>query len=186
MITVKEYGSGYGPRTRANAKAAQVTIAIAVDYTTAGEILTEKVAGDRYLRVPYEELRKRRTTEALVEQLCSRAIKQQGFLRGATDRPLIESLNVAGNGIYTFHKHGITQTQVNKVVLRFLRMVCDRILVANVRSGGQTGIDQAGIWAATKLGIPALALMPEGYMVRTVKGRDRKQTVAEAVARLLA
>lgn len=46
MLTILEHkSSSYAPRTYENAAKADVTIAIAVDYNTAGERLTHKAAG---------------------------------------------------------------------------------------------------------------------------------------------
>lgn len=47
--------SSYAPRTWANAANSDVTIAMAVDYSTAGERLTHKAAGKRYLALPLDE-----------------------------------------------------------------------------------------------------------------------------------
>ena len=46
------------------------------------------------------------------------------------------------------------------------------ISISEVRSGGQTGIDEAGIKAAMSLGIKASILAPQGYRFRNKEGKD--------------
>ena len=50
MVVVQEHKSAkYTPRTYFNASSGDVTLAMAVDLNTAGEILTHKAAGEKYI-----------------------------------------------------------------------------------------------------------------------------------------
>jgi len=146
----------YVPRTIENAKSADVTVAFAVDFHTAGERLTKREAGDRYVGIPFGI------------DVVAAADALAGFLtaRGA------QTLNVAGNGIYTMAEHGVSQAQANQWVYDVLAQVVARVKLSSIRSGGQTGIDQAGLVAAMALGIPALGLFPKGFRQRNAQGHE--------------
>ncbi len=164
MITFKECQSpGYRARTMINASA-DITIAIAKDFNTAGERLTfncVKQQGKAYLGIHYEELNDSVLTSVNVFH--------------STIGLKIETLNIAGNGIYTINEH---QSSIDIKVLAFLDNLLALRLQANItipkliRSGGQTGIDEAGLKAAVKLGIPALCLAPKGWIFRDINGKD--------------
>lgn len=75
MLLVKEHtSSNYSPRTYYNAKSAELTLAFAMDFNTAGERLTRKASYPNYLpldlkepwidnaRKIYKELNKRNCT----------------------------------------------------------------------------------------------------------------------------
>lgn len=154
LIAHKEYS--YVPRTGENAQGADVTVAFAVDFTTAGERLTKRLAMPRYIGVPYG-----------IEVETAAAMLSE-FMRkhGAS------SLNVAGNGIYTMAEHGFNQAQANRWVYEVLALVHAMTPLSAIRSGGQTGIDQAGLVAAIALRIPALGLYPKGFRRRLADGKD--------------
>lgn len=157
MIRLQEHvSSNYGPRTFINAKDADWTIAIAVDYTTHGEVLTQKAAGDRFLQCPFH-------TDVLenARALFRRCVRYQ-----------VRALNVAGNGIYTFGQEGISQEQVNQYVYDLLKPVHAHHGLHLIRSGGQTGVDIAAAVAACKLDIEARILFPYGYKQRDINKRD--------------
>lgn len=165
-FTLEEHGvSGYGPRTFANAKA-DATWAYAVDFTTSGEQLTKRAAGERILQIPVGT-----TTE-----VCARLLTEHLRKLGA------RSLNVAGNGIYTLAQHYPTgqpqdlQAKLDTYVLKVLTLVHTEYPLSQVRSGGQTGVDEAGIKAGIALGIPTLALLPNGFRIRNAIGVDITMT----------
>jgi hypothetical protein len=164
MLTILEHtSSSYGPRTYANAAKGDVTIAIAVDYNTAGEKLTHKAAGDKYLKLD-PELPSIENARLLFKRLA----------RNGNNNPAI--INVAGNGIYTLHKRAWCQEVVNKYVYRILAQVSEYYPVKEIISGGQTGIDLAGGVAGYVLGIPTTMLLPKGFKQRFEDGIDIVQT----------
>lgn len=147
LVAHAEYS--YVPRTTENAKGADVTVAFAVDFNTAGERLTKREAGVRYVGITYG---------------IDPAVAAASLLKFLVERKG-SSLNVAGNGIYTFAENlklseVVAQAQANQWVFDVLSRVVAKIPLVSLRSGGQTGIDQAGLVAAVALGIPALGLYP--------------------------
>jgi hypothetical protein len=173
MIEILEHSSSsYGPRTYANAHNSDVTIALAVDYTTAGERLTHKAAGEKYLKLDP------------VEPAIANARKLWRHLKHNCYKPAI--INVAGNGIYTLHKHGWDQQQINNYLLDILHLVSEHMVLGKIISGGQTGVDIAGGWAAVKLGIDCTLTLPEGFKQRHEDGIDVCHTREEILAQLYA
>ena len=162
MLTIREHkSSSYGPRTYANANDADVTIALAVDYTTAGERLTHKAAGEKYLKLNFNA----HSNIELARMLWKRLY--------GIDNPVI---NVAGNGIYTLSKHGITQEYINDCLFEILERVHMHYPIARIVSGGQTGVDLAGGYAGWKLGIVTVMTLPKGFKQRGEDGVDRDFT----------
>lgn len=152
----------YMPRTTLNAQSADVTVAFAVDFNTGGELLTRRAAGSRYIGIPFGS-----DVTAAANKLAEFIIKMKGSL-----------LNVAGNGIYTLVQHGISQSAANKWVYDVLALVIRSVNLTDIRSGGQTGIDHAGLVAAMALGIPALGYYPKSFRRRNAKGDEYTSTEA--------
>ncbi len=159
--------SKYSPRTYANAALADVTIALAADLHTAGERCTKKAAGTKYLALQLP-------VAALISQNI-RNCHADAIIDHCNEHNC-HTINVAGNGIYTLVTQGYTQSLINFYVYRLLRRVADECDITHIRSGGQTGVDTAGIVAAVALGIPATALLPFGYVMRFENGKDVVQT----------
>jgi hypothetical protein len=157
-LTILEHPSAsYMPRTVRNAKAADLTVAFAVDFTTAGEKLTKKEAGHKYLAIlPTVSDPASAIVEWLQERYNGRAVE----------------INVAGNGIYTMAKYGLTQEMVNKAITDVFRTVSKHYPIYAIRSGGQTGADIAGAVAGVVIGVPTQVLMPRGFRQRNVHGED--------------
>lgn len=160
LEVLEHASSNYSPRTWANAKGADLTVAFAVDFTTAGEKLTHKAAGDRYVGI----------------DLAMESMQAARTLYRAMRAFDAHSLNVAGNGIYTLAKHGWTQERVDAYVFAVLAKVHEHWPIQHVRSGGQTGVDMAGVTAAHALGIDALALLPKGFIQRGADKVDLAMT----------
>ncbi len=169
-IEVLQHRSGsYGPRTFENAKGADLTVAFATDFSTAGEKLTAKAAGDRYLAIP----------------LATGPLEAARMLFRACRAQHVKTLNVAGNGIYTLAKHGWTQQRTDEHVYRVLAKVHEHWALSHVRSGGQTGIDLAGVTAGYALGIPVTALLPCGFKQRYEDKADRCHSEEEIRAQIV-
>lgn len=166
--------SSYAPRTYHNA-AQGVTLAIAADHNTAGERLTQKAAAkngivqvhaDRFYDVqgvdgsPHWLLASRSLYSKLVKSNC-------------------RTVNVAGNGIYTLSKYGITQVMMNDMVRQILFQVDQHWKLDKVVSGGQTGADLAGLVAAAKIGIPCTGMWPAEFKMRFEDGVDKNHTYEE-------
>lgn len=162
LSVTESSASGYRQRTQRNANAGDVTIAFATDYTTAGERLTKNVAGDKYIAY-----------EGKLDKFVNDIVAKLKAVNGKT-------INVAGNGIYTWAKDGRTQEWVNKAMYRVLRRVKEAYpQLEGIVTGGQTGTDIAGAVAARALGLNADVHMPKGFMQRNEQGVDFKQTAQD-------
>lgn len=170
MLKILEHSStSYAPRTYANAASADVTIALAVDYSTAGEKLTKKAAGDKYIALPLEDVwisQGRRLYRYMKFNNC-------------------KTINVAGNGIYTLVKHGWTQESINEYVFQILDNIHRYIGIDKIVSGGQTGVDLAGGVAGYRLGIDTTMLLPKGFKQRHEDGVDVDHTHDEIMKQIL-
>jgi hypothetical protein len=159
---IEDTSSGYASRTLKNASA-DVTIAFAVDFTTGGEKLTkESVEKQKKVYIPIDV-----NTD------------NNNFIIGDVIYQLNEcqatTLNIAGNGLYTM-RDTCSQQEIDEFTYDFLSLILTSPLLKNkielIRSGGQTGFDEAGIKAAVNLGIPALILAPQGWLFRDADGND--------------
>jgi hypothetical protein len=103
---IEDRCTNYQHRTFINADSADVTVAFAVDFTTPGEICTEKTCI---------------TCERPIFQL---KVNENGRLNKEEEEKIEElycyiqtykctSINIAGNGIYTFNKYEISQYRIN-------------------------------------------------------------------------
>jgi len=162
MITFIEHtSSNYADRTRINAMA-DVTIAMARDYETYGEILTEKCCKENG------------------KMYCKLALANSVIFQSIYDRinatylfsPL--TINIAGNGIYTLKEYGYTQKSLDDIVFQVLSSIFRNVNVP-IREfvcGGQTGIDESGAKTGNKLGIQVTVLAPKTWKFRDITGKD--------------
>lgn len=159
----EEQSSGYRERTIKNASA-DATIALAVDFSSAGEKLTKSSVlsqNKKYISVDANTL-------AITKQRVDGLVHQLNSVNAKT-------LNIAGNGIYTM-KGKYTQEQIDDFTYNLLKQVLTspnlKTKIESIRTGGQTGFDEAGAKAGIKLGIPTMILAPKGYTFRNIKGQD--------------
>ena len=161
MLVVKEHSSpNYSPRTYYNAKSADITLAFAMDFNTAGEKLTKKASYPSYLSL---DLREDWIVNA---RLVYKEVKSSGA----------RTLNIAGNGIYTLSKYGMDQDAANKYVYDCLRKVHEYYALTKIYTGGQTGVDLAGAIAGYNLGIDTEVTLPKGFIMRFEDGKDISMT----------
>jgi len=166
QLAILEHASpSYAPRTAVNAKTADATLAFAVDFNSAGERLTRRVAEGRYLAVPLS-----REPEAVLTQ----ARNVFRFLRAGGYR----ALNIAGNSIATLSKQGWGQADVDQFVWGVLSKVNAHWTLESIRSGGQTGADVAGAVTGIAMSIPTTVLLPKGLLQRGADGVDVSMTKA--------
>lgn len=159
----EESSTGYRERTLKNAKA-DATIALATDFTSAGERLTRKAVTDNGKKyIPIDT-----NNPEITDELVNSIVDQLNEVNA-------KSLNIAGNGIYTL-KGKYTQEQVDEYVYNLLNRVLNhpnlQTKIETIRSGGQTGYDEAGIKAAMRLGVRNGILAPKGWKFRDINGRD--------------
>ncbi len=148
----------YKLRTIQNIKLADFTVAFAVDFETAGEKLTAKLAGSKFFSF---DLCAGKSVKWISENLAH-VLREHN----AT------CLNVAGNGIYTLSRFNITQPDINQIIFEILREVHGEWPLTKIVSGGQTGVDFAALVAAHRLGIPITAIFPSGFRQRGQDSQD--------------
>lgn len=158
----EEQAHGYKVRTIKNASA-DATLAFAIDFNTAGEVLTKNSVieqGKKYIPVDVNFMTSSTVMDFAIDLLNKYEPK---------------TLNIAGNGLYTM-KGQYNQQEIDKLMFNFLSYVLNSPKLINkielIRSGGQSGFDEAGIKAAVKLNIPALILAPRGWTFRDINGVD--------------
>lgn len=157
---------GYRGRTIENASA-DATIAFII-VNSPGEILTKKaVEQHNKIYIPFhpEDLFDQDMYFWTVDQITNELNEGR-----------VKTLNIAGNGLYTLKEHDWNQEQADSEVYILLSEIMEGLKepLTLIRSGGQTGFDEAGIKAAVKLEIPALCLAPKGWMFRDENGNDIK------------
>jgi len=163
IIFLEEKSRGYKVRTIKNASA-DVTIAMAIDFNSAGEKLTKQsVIFQKKKYIPI-----RLNTLQITDELVNSIIEELNLIKAKT-------INIAGNGLYTF-KNIYNQEQLDKYVHELLSKVLLSNKLVNkietIRSGGQTGIDESGAKAGIKLNIPTIVLAPKGWKFRDMYGND--------------
>ena len=157
QVTLVEHSSSsYSPRTYDNAHLSDLTIAFALDFSTAGERCTLKAAGNKYVAVPL-------TWNA---ERSAQHIGKHIFESGA------KRLNIAGNGIYTLGHYGYTQQVTNQKVYDVLKLVLKSHEILEIRSGGQTGVDLSALVAGMALKVKSIGLFPKGFRQRLDDGVD--------------
>lgn len=161
MKIEEHFSTGYRLRTEHNANSADITVAVAVDFTTAGERLTKSVSvarGDeRYMPFYFHE------QPVIAARKMYAHMKKHGF----------RSINIAGNGIYTLSDHGIDQEQANAWLYHFLKPLHEHLKLTHTVSGGQSGIDLAGGVASELLDIPCTMTLPRHFKQRWEDGVDK-------------
>ena len=171
-FTIQEHSSSsYAPRTYFNATQADLTIALAVDMYTAGEKLTHKAAGHKYLGF---ELNDDITTDFIAQKIHE-----------AMSSKNLSTINIAGNGIYTLSKHNCNQEFINDFVFEIINHVHQLKPIKKIFTGGQTGVDLAGAVAAFALEIPALITLPKGYKQRFENKIDIEQKKEDVLNQII-
>ena len=132
VIYIEDKLTNYGHRTYINASQSDATIAFAVDFNTSREICTKKstmLADKTYIQV----------------DVCSNIY--MNIRQIAQQLKNCRKINITGNGIMTLSKYGIPQEECDQIVYNFLHtLITDYgCKFTEIRSGGQTGFDEAGI-----------------------------------------
>ncbi len=171
IIFEEDQNTGYRERTVKNASA-DATIALAYDFTSAGEKLTHKTVeqqGKKYIGVVIPSSSKASSDLQPSKEQVDRIVNELNSVNAT-------SLNIAGNGIYTMKPAGYSQEQVDLMTYNLLKAVLEspnlKNKITSIRTGGQTGFDEAGAKAGFKLGIPTTILAPKGWKFRDISGKD--------------
>lgn len=150
---------GYPARTRINA-GADVTLAFAVDFSTAGEVATKReVLRQGKLYIPISLLNSDQSYDRL-ERIAAHIPSN------------LHSFNIAGNGIYTLRSSQVYLDEWIRSFLDKLFLIYDQCITSIV-SGGQTGVDEAGLKAGRDLGITTVhCTAPKGWLFRDKDGKE--------------
>ena len=181
LIMASDYGtlellehisSNYQYRTQYNATVADLTVAFAVDFQTAGERLTKKVSKDKYLGFLL--------SDTVGEHPLHIAAK---IKKWCIDKE-VRTLNIAGNGLYTLCEYDWTQEKINIFMYTVLKALKNSS-ITKIISGGQTGVDYAGLVAGYSLGYAVCGTFPKGFRQRNEEGIDYTQTEVEVRRRII-
>lgn len=182
MKIVEHESAQYKPRTVHNAHTADLTVAFAEDFNSAGERLTKREAGDRYVAIHLS------TDPLLAARMLYAACKKHN----------VSTLNVAGNGIYSlsgawaqgqlsdkqkfeYLDEGSLinefQVSLNQWVYMVISKVHEFWPLTNLISGGQTGADWAGGIAGEAIGLNVTMTFPKHCLQRDEHHKDVTQPV---------
>ena len=159
MIFLEHQDRGYAGRTRENAAKAHVTLAIASNFNSAGERLTKRAvleAGRLYVPCSYHGHQPNLTE---IKQVIDRFNK---LGNGEF------ALNIAGNSLATLSEFGYdNQEEIDDHVFGLIAgLIRSPYLIpkiVGIRSGGQSGMDEAGLKSGQRLNIPTLCLAPRTW-----------------------
>lgn len=167
---------GYQKRTLENAQADDVdfTLAFAVDFNTYGEKATARAAGDSLIAVdlPLKKTGGLDMSYKSINKVVDTIIASlpDDFINGYSS-----GLNIAGNGIYTLAKSDITQDDLDVFLCAVGKTLQEKgVSISSVRSGGQTGVDEAGAVMGAALGVPTTVHSPNDWAFRGTDGKDIK------------
>lgn len=154
---IKSTSSKYSDRTRENIEWSDITIALAENFDTAGEKLTKYSAEGKYVS---SNITKN------VNDIVDSIYNQMTALGKTKDI----KLNIAGNGIYSLSKN---QFQYDIKLIDIIKGLQNKgITISEIRTGGQTGIDEAGAKAGQYLGIKTTVNAPSKWTYRNKQGND--------------
>lgn len=149
----------YSVRTRENAEWSDITIALAQNFNSKGEEATKRHAGNKYIS---HELQRDNDPEVIATNIYNEMV--------AKGKTKDVKLNIAGNGIYDLTG---SQEYYNDLMTAVISKLLNKgVTISAIRSGGQTGIDEAGIIAAQRLGIPSEVHSTMDYRFRVGPGAN--------------
>lgn len=173
-VIIEDTQSGYRSRTVKNAEWSDITLALAIDAGSPGELETKEAAADKLL--PYRLLDGdiAITEPSFVERLLSEVttdIRNHPRYKSFSKEGL--KLNIAGNRLAILFRHGISQQEIDDLLHAVIEGLLENgIAIAEVRSGGQSGVDEAGIHAAQDCSLPCSILCPKGFRFSTAEGHE--------------
>lgn len=160
----------YASRTSKNARWSDITLALTADIESPGEKTTRKAAGDKF--VGYILPDGFRDLEYYPNPVMKMA-KEIAWLIEANPNFRKEGLrlNIAGNAMPILSRHGITVNMVSSLIWHILvELAEDGTKIEEVRSGGQTGVDEAAVIAAQNCGLKCSILAPKGFRMHYEDG----------------
>lgn len=197
-------GHGYAYRTYINASGSDVTVSVAANFDSPGEKLTRRFANGGTLRWDIKKQKyvaasgKGKYTKFVdiphnaddFEQQVRRLVDQLNeTYRLKGDNPI--TVNFAGNALGNLGADG--QAAADAYAFRLMRAAMEHprrnFVIANARSGGQNGYDEAFMKAMLRLDIPIDVTLPRArfgdkVMVQDINGETIYPTVQEYLQRI--
>lgn len=177
---IEDDSLSYQSRTVKNAQWSDITLAFAVNPQSQGELETRDAAGGKFVGITLPVQGEAGTIQmddaAFLKETAASVVSQ---IKERDDFQEINSkgirLNIAGNRLSVLMRNGISQKMTDSFVEYVLRALADGgINVEEVRSGGQSGVDEAGIHAAQRIGRSCSILCPKGYRFSDVRGLEHR------------
>lgn len=154
--------TSYDKRTEYNAKNSDVTLQFGINLGTTGEKSTAKHAGSKLITFDL----KNPDATAYAKNITTILNNPKNSSSGLT-------VNIAGNGLKTFV--GYNQNDIDELIYNNIRnLIKNGVKINKIISGGQTGVDEAGIKAAMRLNIDWEINTTKDYKFRTADGTDIK------------
>lgn len=177
-IQIHLVGSNYHARTLYNINNSDYTLAFATDFTPPGERLTKSNAGRNYEGIQLIKENGKWTYDKNALKNAAEHIAKGGKTKTNLQRNgdnLI--INIAGNSIDILDNSSITQDQADDIIREALTDLMHQLEGTTVKgvdiiSGGQTGIDEAGVKAASVLGLHADINASKNLAFRLKNGND--------------
>ena len=128
MIPVRfiEDTGSYAHRTKANARWADLTVAISVDSDTPGERLTRDSAGDKYLGLTIPK-GLRIGEDRLIKTAIAHGNRTAEWINDNVINPDGVRINIAGNGMRTLARNGISQETADCFMEIFIKTLCNKL-----------------------------------------------------------
>lgn len=145
-----------------------------------GELETRDAAGDKFIGIKLPEQNESGKnvidSPAFMKEVADSVVAQ---IRGKDNFQEINRkgilLNVAGNRLSILSRYGISQEMIDTLMEHILKAVINEgIVIEEIRSGGQTGVDEAAIHAAQRLGKNCSILCPQGYRFSDAEGIEHR------------
>jgi len=154
---IEHHSENYQARTVLNVIQSDITLAIASNFSTSGEILTKRTCKNYNKKYVAMHLH--------FQDFVKRSSHLGKIFNNKVSGDII--LNIAGNGIYSTDK---SQEDIDKFVYSLLYCIHNDPLlnfkIIEIITGGQTGVDEAGAKAGDKLNIPTKVRCPKGWKFR--------------------
>lgn len=157
----------YKKRTEENAENSDITLAIACDFNTAWERLTKNVAGNKYVSYDiskWSDNSPLNVVNNIKEQITKQWLPTENI-----------TLNIAGNGIYTFKGKykKMTQSYLNNYITNVITELLNQwITIKKIISWWQSWVDEAWIRAAINLDIDWEVHGPKWFVFRDEHNKD--------------
>ena len=163
--------TNYPATTIFNCKNSDLTIAFAVDFNTRGQLLTKRLAGDKYVAISLINFN---LDDDRINQICN---KIESIICFSNKKDII--INIAGNGTYTPEMPN--QQLLDEFIHEILKRIFNNLFgykIVLIRSGGQSGVDESGAKAGYKLSIEVEVLAPKDWRFKnsenkTIYGMDK-------------